>query len=76
MGKSLTKKSRKEGENFRVSLTDIFTNIFCAFSKSTLKENKIINYYQIQTTIMTNSQTNGIRENYYIVTNFKLRNYY
>ena len=54
MEKYLTKKSRKEGENFRVSLTDIFTNIFYAFPKSTLKENKIINYYQIQTTIMTN----------------------
>ena len=54
MEKYLTKKSRKEGENFRVSLTDIFTNIFCTFPKSTLKENKIINYYQIQTTILTN----------------------
>ena len=54
MGKSLTKKSRKEGENFRVSRTDVFTNIFYAFPKSTLKENKIINYYQTQTTIMTN----------------------
>ena len=54
MGKSLTKKSRKEGENFRVSRTDVFTNIFYAFPKSTLKEKKINNYYQTQTTIMTN----------------------
>ena len=54
MGKSLTKKSRKEGENFRVSLTEIFTDIFCAFPKSTLKEKIINNYYQTQTTIMTN----------------------
>ena len=54
MEKYLTKKSRKEGENFRVSRTDVFTNIFYAFPKSTLKEKKIINYYQTQTTIMTN----------------------
>ena len=40
MEKYLTKKSRKEGENFRISRTDVFTNIFYAFPKSTLKENK------------------------------------
>ena len=63
MGKSLTKKSRKEGEkklisNNLASLHSFSNKYFhkhlLCISKITLNENKIINYYHTQTTIITN----------------------